>query len=562
MKKIRNIFQTIRLLAALAVVFVLYILLPPVAAGQVSAVVLVNSDSPYYADFGHYIQPYLDNFGIPYTVHDVVTDSVTEEILDRSLIIIGHNGLDETGTYLDSADEGLISAAVFSGVGLVNFDSGLTHVGLVPKYQYVQDVFNFAYMPDFETWSIEIGEGNRQFPIPCWDDEHQEPQLVTFTDTDPTLLNDEDGQWDEFYWISRSYPTILSGHDEWESNGLQPIHFFAEGIPNGSYEVWANLYTGRYTRHYYGFTEAEALAEARWVDNVAGAGGADQHEEYYLGTVEITDGCFDLWAGDGDVIDGTSYFYGWAWVSLVPEEGSPFLGHYITECHEPYEIIELKSAMPVIGLAPPGDAQVVAAAQGRPFIVAKKYGQGKAVQWGSYAFTQLAINGQVYGLGDLVWRSLVWAERKPFAMQGIPPLLTFRVDDCSGPFWWAKDSSVHGLKPWLGLFLYNIDETDTADIKALIDNGDATASIHAFTNNYFFYYNHGSGDYTDAEIAAHFAEGTQWHQDNLIPISKFVLGHYYELGTNAFDGLENWGVEFVGTHMTPGTGYGSPWLEI
>lgn len=156
--------------------------------------------------------------------------------------------------------------------------------------------------------------------INLWEDEHHDPVLSTFTD--PVLLNNQDGQWDEFDYTARPYPTILAGHDEWENNGLQPIHFFAEGIPNGSYEVWVNLYTGRHTRHYYGFTEAEALAGTRWVDNVAGAGGTDQHEEYSLGIVEITDGTFDLWVGDGDIIDGTSYFYGWAWVRLAAS-GTP-----------------------------------------------------------------------------------------------------------------------------------------------------------------------------------------------------------------------------------------------
>jgi hypothetical protein len=54
------------------------------------------------------------------------------------------------------------------------------------------------------------------------------------------------------------------------------------------------------------------------VDNVAGAGGADQFAEYLLGTVVITNGRFDLWAGDGDVLSGSPYFYGWASIRLAP----------------------------------------------------------------------------------------------------------------------------------------------------------------------------------------------------------------------------------------------------
>ena len=35
------------------------------------------------------------------------------------------------------------------------------------------------------------------------------------------------------------------------------MHFHADNIANGQYEVWANLYTGGETRHYYGYSEAE-----------------------------------------------------------------------------------------------------------------------------------------------------------------------------------------------------------------------------------------------------------------------------------------------------------------
>jgi hypothetical protein len=169
-------------------------------------------------------------------------------------------------------------------------------------------------------WSIGIYIALPEIKVYLWEDDHQKPVLTTFTN--PALLNSQDGQWDEFKYSSRPYPGIFAGHNEWENNGLQPMNFFADGIPNGTYEVWANLYTARHTRYYYGFNEAEALAKTRWVDNVRGAGGSDEHEEYYLGMVEVTDGSFDLWAGDGEILSGSPYFYGWAWVRLVRQTSS------------------------------------------------------------------------------------------------------------------------------------------------------------------------------------------------------------------------------------------------
>lgn len=118
------------------------------------------------------------------------------------------------------------------------------------------------------------------------------------------------------YTPRRPYPTILAGVDE-ETLGLPPIHFFASGIPSGEYEVLANLYTsssGRDMRYYYGFTPGDP--KANYVDTVGGAGGFEEHEEYSLGTVNITDGNFDIYVQDADLLGGTYPFFGWAWVRL------------------------------------------------------------------------------------------------------------------------------------------------------------------------------------------------------------------------------------------------------
>ena len=65
----------------------------------------------------------------------------------------------------------------------------------------------------------------------------------------------------------------------------------------------------------------------------------------------------------------------------------------------------------------------------------------------------VAVKGPLAGLDDLVWRSPVWAARKPFAMRGLPNFAILRVDDCEGPFWWAHIANEVGFKPRLGPFL-------------------------------------------------------------------------------------------------------------
>src|SRR3990172_4144641 len=93
----------------------------PVVADDGRAVVLVNSTSQYFSDFQQYINPYLDNFGIPYTVLDIANNPINQDIADKAIIIIGHKGLDVSGTYLDEVEQSYITDAVFDVTGLVNF---------------------------------------------------------------------------------------------------------------------------------------------------------------------------------------------------------------------------------------------------------------------------------------------------------------------------------------------------------------------------------------------------------------------------------------------------------
>ena len=362
---------------------------------RADAVVLVNSDSPGYPDFQHYIKPYLDHFGFPYTTLNLSAEAITSTIGEYAVIVVGHRSLDVADTYLDATEEGFLSAAVNAGAGLVNFDNDLS-AGGVGRYAFVNDVFGFGY------------------------------------------------------------------------------------------------------------------------------GGSA--------------------SGSGLVFPGT--------------------GHYITAQHAAGSSLGTGS-MTLGGITLPaaGYTAVATTSGGAPAVAAGTYGGGRAVQFNSYDWMRIGVLGPMYGADDLVWRSIVWAARKPFVMQGLPPFVTMRVDDESGPFNWMHVANEFGIKPWAGLFYHNVDDVEAADLAALTsgENPNATVSIHA-KNGSFFYFNHGSGDYDASTVAANFAEGTAWHAARNIPISKYVLPHYYEFGSNVFGGLADWRVEFVGTQMEPGNGYGAPWI--
>ncbi|MBK8150618.1 MAG: DUF2341 domain-containing protein [Acidobacteria bacterium] len=365
-----------------------------VSAPSLGAIVLVNSNSPAYPDFQHFVQPYLDNFGVPYTVLDVATTAVETDVTDYALIIIGHRQIDAGNTCsgapcLNSTEQTNIINAVNSGAGLINFDNDLSADGSTARYQFIQDIFNFGY----------------------------------------------------------AAPASGSG------------------------------------------------------------------------------------------------------VLFTTAAGS----HYITERHQSGESIGTGS-MSLADVTLPGDATTLATTGGAPFLAVRNSGPGRAVQWGTYDWMSVSVKGPVYGLDDLVWRSMAWAARKPFIMQGLPPFLTMRVDDESGPFDWIHVANEVGIKPWAGVFLSNIDESEAADLSSLVNAGHATTSIHAFNGSWFYW------NQTDTQIAANFVTGTQWHQRHNIPISKYVLPHYYQFGSNSFAGMADWGVQCVGTQMDPDQGYGAPWI--
>jgi len=87
-----------------------------------NSIVLTNSTSTFFVDFQKYIEPYLKNFGVPYSIVDIADVPLPGNINDYSIIIIGHKGLDETGTLLDSTEQDNITDAVANGTGLLNFD--------------------------------------------------------------------------------------------------------------------------------------------------------------------------------------------------------------------------------------------------------------------------------------------------------------------------------------------------------------------------------------------------------------------------------------------------------
>ena len=125
-------------------------------------------------------------------------------------------------------------------------------------------------------------------------------------------------------------------------------------------------------------------------------------------------------------------------------------------------------------------------------------------------------------------------------------------------------ANAYGFKPWLGVFPDDLDAGEVADLAELVQSGKATAVIHAFGTNNFFYLDHpNSQTFSDGVMASHYSTATAWFAAQNISLSQYVVPHYYEIGPIAFGGLQAWGTRYVGTLMAPGGMEATaPWLQL
>lgn len=366
--------------------------------------------------------------------------------------------------------------------------------------------------------------------IACANDAHQDPVLTT--GSQPNDPNDD--QWNEFEYAGRPFPAVFASVNE-----TPPVmRYYRDGLADGAYDVVAALYTAGSKRYYYGFDAFDPAAHA--IDTVAGAGGSTQFDEYSLGTVEVKNGRFEIFVQQADLLSGTHPSFGWAWIRLTPRFP------YITGLHPPGDIVTTKTAMDVAALVPPPDADVLIWTMtdrgDRPLAVSREVDLGRAVQWASYAWIDDDVHGRLRGFDDVVWRSIVWAARKPFVMQGLPPMVTFRIDDSIDPRGWADAAAAEGFKPWLSVFYQGYSNGAAAHLSAMAHGGQATASVHAKASgaSNFFYFDHPNGrDFPQADIDAHYVEADQWHAVHNVPKSKLVIPHFSEISNTAFFGLRN-----------------------
>ena len=247
--------------------------------------------------------------------------------------------------------------------------------------------------------------------------------------------------------------------------------------------------------------------------------------------------------------------------------------HYVTQYHAPdsfnpsNNVINLLRSLNLIQRSNLIGGIDLASLNSVSLLQVSNYGNGRIVKWSSYDWMFESILGPVYGMDDLIWRGIVWAARKPFVMQGMPPFITMRVDDSDGDgggvirnFEWIKICNEFGIIPWCGTFNNNIPQSYIPTLKSLIDNNLATASPHAFGNG-FIYFNH--DNLPSFDPAANARAARDFYVQNGLRISKYFVPHYYEVSSSALPEIRSMGGEFIGIHMLPDNFYyyPTPWIN-
>jgi hypothetical protein len=185
---------------------------------------------------------------------------------------------------------------------------------------YVNDAVRLGGTNDVFGWAwVRLAPVEPEPPVDItfnlYEDSHQDPDLTTTSDVPTLTSNSVNQQWTEFlYTTSRPYPSIMGS--ALHIPVTPTMHFSSTGIPNGEYEVFALLYDTNPLQYFFGFSSDDPQAASV---NTAGGASGEQHREYSLGTITITNGAFDLYVNRADELPGATYdIFGWARIRLSP----------------------------------------------------------------------------------------------------------------------------------------------------------------------------------------------------------------------------------------------------
>jgi len=217
------------------------------------------------------------------------------------------------------------------------------------------------------------------------------------------------------------------------------------------------------------------------------------------------------------------------------------------------------------------DAKTLVTLADWPLVVIMEYGKGKIVQWTTYAWLDVNILGFYNGLDDIVWRSMVWAARKPFVFQGNIPLVAMRMDDCYGPwdnFQYVEVINKYGIIPHISFFMDATSPSAATKLGEYTQAGKAETFIHSreIGEGKFFYCEFDIHDRPpgkeapDATIKKNFADLDAFFKKYDIKYAKSAVTHWTAPGRNTLPYLRKMGIQYSSfLNAIPSCGESYPW---
>jgi hypothetical protein len=190
-----------------------------------------------------------------------------------------------------------------------------------------------------------------------------------------------------------------------------------------------------------------------------------------------------------------------------------------------------------------------------PMLISRQYGSGKVVQflWNPRLWLT-EFFGRTAGLDDLFFRSIIWAARKPFAADVIPPFVTMSFDDCCGrfDFGYIDAARKYGFKPMPSLFLDRIPQRLFPKIKAGTQSGSVLFNTHAFDYYKLLTFDFGRGELPDNLLKENFAAEKAWWDKVGVGQPKTIRFHWGEYGMKALPFLKQTGRCYLNPAFQPG----------
>lgn len=235
--------------------------------------------------------------------------------------------------------------------------------------------------------------------------------------------------------------------------------------------------------------------------------------------------------------------------------------HFISYTHHGGVAHRLRMPVPVTAArAVQSDSRVIAeSGAGGALLVARQVGRGRLVQWlVSPKVWLLQYFGHAHGLDDLFWKGIVWAARKPFVMNAMPPFVRLRFDDCNGLWRDAVDFRFVGVlnefrhKPNLCICMGAITDDGAQKVAQLYERRLAEFAPHTLKPGTSIFWGDERGEYTESELQ----EIMQYVDSRLnrwgVTPSKILSDHDHEYSARALPFLKQRGICFKMNITLPG----------